>query len=75
MLAALLHPDAPHRLAPLSTGWPRALMSLSFALGILSLLLGVACSGWLHSRRVGWWTTGIAAAGIVLVALLTVQVG
>ena len=75
MLVALLHPDAPRALGAGSADWPRALMTLTFGLGIFALLLSVAASGWLHSRRMGWATSTIAGIGIALTLTLTVQIG
>lgn len=75
MLAAVLHPHAPAAIAATPDGMPRAVMSLSFAAGMLALLMAIGASGWLRSRRIGWITGGIAAIGIVLIAALTIQVG
>lgn len=39
-----------------------AAMSLVFEIGILALMASLGASGWVRSRRLGWFTTGVAAA-------------
>lgn len=57
MLSAILHADAPRMLAQSSAGLPRGIMSLAFGIGVFTLLLAIAVSGWLRTRATGWTST------------------
>lgn len=74
MLTAVHHPAAPAFMSTVATGWPRAIMSLGFSVGTLSLLASLGCSGWTRSRAIGWTTTVAAVIGAVLIMSMTVQV-
>lgn len=75
MLTAVLHPEAPHFMADAVASAPRAIMSLGFSLGTLSLLASLGCSGWTRSRAIGWITTIAALVGSTFIIGMTVQVG
>ena len=72
MLVVALHPDAPAGAAG-HAGRGRAIGLLAFLAGIYLLLTSLALAGFLRSRRTGWATTALAAAGGVLVALVVVR--
>jgi len=74
MLTAVLHPEAPRFMADATASAPRAIMSLGFALGALSLLASLGCSGWTRSRAIGWITTTAALVGAAFIIGMTVQV-
>lgn len=74
MLSAMLHADAPKILAQSSIALPRSIMSLAFGVGVFTLLLAIAVSGWLRTRATGWTTTLVGAVGILLVGLLTIHI-
>lgn len=73
-LTAIYHPQAPSSMARLGATLPRAVMSLGFYVGLLSLLASLGCSGWTRSRSVGWITTVAALVGSALIVLVTVKV-
>ncbi len=75
MLTAIFHPQAPASIAGLSAILPRALMTLGFFLGALSLLVSLGCSGWTRSRSTGLVTTSASLVGALLIAAVTVQLG
>ncbi|RYY06338.1 MAG: hypothetical protein EON55_23540 [Alphaproteobacteria bacterium] len=74
MLTAIYQPVAPAFMATLAISQPRAIMSLGFTLGSLSLLASLGYSGWTRSRAIGWITTIAATAGAILIVSMTVQV-
>lgn len=74
MLTAIYHPAAPAFMATLATSQPRAIMSLGFTVGSLSLLASLGCSGWARSRAIGWTTTVAAVVGAALIVTMTVKV-
>lgn len=57
---------------PASTFDMHGAMSLVFELGALALLASLGMSGWVRSRRLGWFTTSVAGlaaiVGFVVVA-------
>ena len=69
-LIAMLHPDAPSAAGAAATGQARVLLVLSFILGLYTLLISLALSGWTRSRFTGLTTSGIAIIGIVLVTMM-----
>jgi hypothetical protein len=74
-LYATIHPDAPAMVAGGPAGGARSAMSLGFMLGILTLLGGLAVSGWLRSRPIGLLTSVVSAAGLLVILFLTVRTG
>ncbi|MFW2341660.1 hypothetical protein [Brevundimonas sp.] len=74
-LVAVLHPEAPSAAASAGSGVARVLLVLSFLLGLYSLLVSLALSGWARSRRTGMTTSLAAGLGIVLVTMLVIGVG
>jgi len=74
MLTAIYHPAAPAFMAAATASQPRTIMSLGFAVGALSLLASMGCSGWTRSRAIGCITTIAALSGAVLIISMTVQV-
>ncbi|MDN4633998.1 hypothetical protein QCD71_20990 [Sphingomonas sp. PsM26] len=74
MLTAIYHPAAPKFMAAVTASQPRAIMSLGFTVGSLSLLASLGCSGWTRSRAIGWITSSAALAGAALIISMTVQV-
>jgi hypothetical protein len=75
MVTAIYHPAAPRFMAAASASTPKAIMTLGFAVGALSLLAGLGCSGWTRSRGTGWITTIAASVGAVFIIGMTVRVG
>ncbi len=69
-LVALLHPDAPSAAGAAATGQARVLLVLSFLLGLYTLLVSLALSGWTRSRGTGLTTSIVAAVGIILVTVM-----
>lgn len=74
MLTAIYHPAAPRFMAALAASQPRVIMSLGFAIGSLSLLASLGCSGWTRSRAIGWITTIATLIGAAFIIGMTVQV-
>ncbi len=74
-LVALLHPDAPDAVAEASAAGPRAVMALTFLLGLYALLLSLGLSGWSRSRGTGLTTSIAAGIGIVVVTTMLVGIG
>lgn len=75
LLVAVLHPEAPHTAAsPMSPSIGRAVMGLSFFVGLLALLGSIALSGWSRSKTTGWVTSVAAAIGVLLVGWILVSV-
>lgn len=72
VLIANSHPHAPPVTTMLSTGTMRQMLVVSFAIGMLALLVSIAASGWSHSKAMGWTTLVFSAVAIVAVALLAV---
>lgn len=60
-------PGYPFNLRISDTLFPRVGGTLSFFIGILSLLFVIAISGWMHSKKLGIFTTCIGVITIVLV--------
>jgi hypothetical protein len=71
-LNAIYHPEAPSLMASQSASQTRIIMSLGFAIGSLSLLASLGCSGWMRSRGIGWITTIAALVGSILIIIMTV---
>ena len=69
-LIAIAHPDAPAATAARSTTAIRPLLVISFSIGMIALLAAIAASGWSHSRAMGWTTSLISSAAILVVFLL-----
>ena len=69
-LVAITHPDAPPATAARSTFAIRPLLAISFAIGMIALLAGIAASGWSHSKAMGWTTSIISGAAMVVLFLL-----
>lgn len=68
MIGAVLHPDAPAFVADSpGLGRARAVLTLSFLLGLYALLASLGLSGWIRSRSTGLTTSVIAGVGLVLV--------
>jgi hypothetical protein len=74
-LTAMLHPDAPRRVAGAGTALAQGVMTGAFGLGTLLLLAALALSGWTRSRRIGRITTAAGGAGALLVLVLAARVG
>lgn len=72
-LVAISHPDAPASLAGAGGSLPRAVMTLSFSLGLLSLLASLGLSGWALAER-GLDDDGVASLGAALIVAVTVRV-
>lgn len=73
-LVAVLHPQAPQALASSPVG-ARAVMVLGFLVGLYTLLLSLALSGWSRSRGTGLTTSVAAGLGMILVSWMVVGVG
>ena len=68
MIGAVLHPDAPAYVADSpGLGRARAVLTLSFMLGLYALLVSLGLSGWMRSRATGLTTSIVAGIGFVLV--------
>jgi hypothetical protein len=74
-LTAMLHPEAPARVAGASTALARGVMTGAFGLGTLLLLAALGLSGWMRSRRLGRITSAASGAGALLVLALAARVG
>lgn len=74
-LVAVLHPQAPQAVHRVASGGARALLTLSFVVGLYALLASLALSGWSRSRRTGLTTTVAAGLGIALVSWMIVGIG
>jgi hypothetical protein len=74
MLTAIFHPETPPMMANFDAVGPRAIMTLGFAIGALSLLASLGCSGWTRSRGIGWTTTIAALVGALFIVGMTVRV-
>ena len=59
------HPAAPDFVAAVSSDFERTVVSLSFAIGILSLLAAIGAGGWMRSRFLGVVTSVLAIAAAV----------
>lgn len=53
------------------TTFIRLVGTASFMVGLLALIIVVAMSGWMHSKRVGWITAVLGMIGLVLILLST----
>jgi vacuolar-type H+-ATPase subunit I/STV1 len=73
-LMAVLHPQAPSAAASTGSSIARVLLVLSFLVGLYSLLVSLALSGWARSRGTGMTTSIAAGLGIVLVTMLVVGI-
>lgn len=72
MLVAMTHPDAPpSALAQTDAG--RMVMTLSFIVALVALLVSLGASGWTRSRRMGQLTSGTATVGVVVVLMMLVR--
>ena len=68
MLTTVLHPDAPSNVGDgASIGTARIVSSVSFAVGLIALLVSIGLSGWVRSRRTGIATSVVAGFGLILV--------
>lgn len=68
MLGAVLHPDAPSYVANApGLDRARAVLTLSFLLGLYALLVSLGLSGWIRSRGAGLTTSLVAGIGLTLV--------
>ena len=68
MIGAVLHPDAPSYVADSpGLGRARAVLTLSFMLGLYALLVSLGLSGWMRSRPSGLTTSIVAGIGFLLV--------
>ena len=74
-LVAAMHPQAPASVQAAASGGARAIMTLSFILGLYTLLSSLALSGWSRSRGTGLTTSIAGGLGILLVSLLVVGAG
>jgi hypothetical protein len=69
-LALVLHPGAPQNLArPTFLPQVRALILVTFAIGIYSTLISLGLSGWIRSRQLGIVTSAAALLAAVIVSL------
>ncbi len=48
-------------------------MSLVFEIGALALLTSLGASGWVRSRRLGWFTTIVAGLATIVGFMVVVQ--
>lgn len=68
MIGAVLHPEAPAYVADSpGLGRARAVLTLSFMLGLYALLVSLGLSGWIRSRATGLTTGILAGIGLLMV--------
>ena len=73
-LIALLHPEAtPGHATPELVRLARAMMGLSFGVGIYALFGCIGVSGWIRSFAIGCMTSAIGAIGVICVSLILSQ--
>lgn len=66
-LIVVLHPNAPVNVVAAGVGAARVLAVLGFLVGTYALLLSLACSGWLRSRRTGLFCSLLAGGAALLI--------
>ncbi|WGM40308.1 hypothetical protein [Caulobacter sp. NIBR1757] len=74
-LVAVLHPEAPQAARAIGTDGARVLLTLSFVLGLYTLLASLGLSGWSRSRSTGLTTSIAAGVGAVLATGLVLAMG
>jgi len=74
-LVAMLHPDAPQTVSLVASGGARVLLTLGFTVGLYTLLVSLALSGWCRSKGTGLTTSIAAGLGIALVTWMVLGIG
>jgi len=67
----ILTPDSPYENKTEILMFPRIVGGLAFYLGIYSLLTVISLSGWMQSKRIGYFTAAMGIISGVLVFFLT----
>lgn len=74
-LVAVLHAEAPQAARAVGTDGARTILTLSFVLGLYTLLTSLGLSGWSRSRSTGLTTSIAAGVGAVLATGLVLAMG
>lgn len=61
----------PFEFVPEELKFPRFLGSITFFLGILSLVFMISMSGWTKSKKIGWFTTLIGFITFIIILMMT----
>ena len=68
-IVMLATPGYPFEVNEADTVFPRTVGVIAFFIGIFSLIFVVAASGWLHSKRLGYFTTMLGVIAFILILL------